>query len=513
MQLGDWRAATERTGRLVAAYPRFAAGWYLASVVAMRGRRAGEALTSIDRALKIEPSSARFHLQRAQCLAALSRWPDALEAAGIARKHAPSDPSILDGVGTLCSYANDQRRALAAYDQAVSLAPNNPGFLFNRAAVRRFIGDLAGAESDYDRAISLKPDDYEAYKNRSDLRPQTRDRNHTSELEGLLTRLESSPRAQVLIRFALSKEYEDLGDFAKSWEHLLHGARLRRNLLQYDVSIDVATVDWIVSAFARRSQRPTPVAEGEEPIFIVGLPRSGSTLVDRILSSHSKVFSAGELNHFALAVVDAVRTQSPSAQLTRKDLIERSTTIDAAALGKDYLSRTRPATGHTAHFTDKMPLNYLYCGLIDRALPGAKIVHVRRHPMASCYAMFKTLFKDGYPFSYDLTDIARYYIAYRRLMNHWQATLAGKIYDLGYEQLIADPLGETRRLLAFCGLDWEDACAVPHRNVAPTTTASAAQVRRPIYDSSVSQWRHYEAQLLDLKKQLMAAGIAIDDAR
>jgi hypothetical protein len=161
------------------------------------------------------------------------------------------------------------------------------------------------------------------------------------------------------------------------------------------------------------------------------------------------------------------------------------------------------------YFTDKMPLNYLYCGLIRRALPNAKIVHMTRHPMASGYAMYKTLFKDGYPFSYDLREIGQYYVAYRRLMDHWVATMPGAIHTLSYEGLVADQIAESRKLLEFCGLEWEEACADFHRNTAATTTASASQVRQPIYDSSVAQWRNYAAQLASLGETLTAAGITL----
>jgi hypothetical protein len=193
--------------------------------------------------------------------------------------------------------------------------------------------------------------------------------------------------------------------------------------------------------------------------------------------------------------------------LPRPELIAATRDLDFAALGADYLERTRPGTSQRPHFTDKMPLNYLYCGLIRRALPNARIVHVTRHPMASCYAMFKTLFKDGYPFSYDLEDIARYYVGYRRLMDHWRTSMPGVIYDISYERLVRDQQSESRHLLAACGLGWEDGCLEFHRNPTVTTTASASQVRRPIYESSLKQWRHYECQLAGLRNQLQAAGI------
>jgi hypothetical protein len=455
-------------------------------------------------------TDARWLIHRAQCLLALGRLEDACEAAAAAQLKAAPDPVLLDAIGSVFSHAADQQRALAAYDRAVMLAPNNPHFIFNRATVYRFLGRLAEAEADYDRVIALKPADYEAYTNRSELRTQTADSNHIGELEALLTLGIADWRGEVQIRYALAKEYEDVGGYGKSFHHLRLGATKRREHMRYDVATDVATVGWIMEAFAdvpNESVQQHGDAPIEAPIFIVGLPRSGSTLVDRILGSHSNVRSAGELDHFALCIVDAVRRRSAGAPLPRRELIVRSADLDFIALGRDYLERARYAAAGSVRFTDKMPLNYLYCGLIRRALPNAKIVHVTRRPMAACYAMYKTLFKDGYPFSYDLQEIGRYYVGYRRLMDHWQAALPQVIYPLSYEALVADRRGETRKLLEFCGLEWQDACVEFHRNPSPTTTASAAQVRRRLYDSSVSQWRHYAAELTELSSLLNAAGI------
>jgi hypothetical protein len=192
-------------------------------------------------------------------------------------------------------------------------------------------------------------------------------------------------------------------------------------------------------------------------------------------------------------------------------LVARSASCDFAALGRDYLSRVRAGGVPATRFSDKMPLNYLYCGLIQRALPHARIVHVTRRPMAACYAIYKTLFKDGYPFSYELGELAQYYAAYQKLMRHWEAILPGRIHQVSYEALVADQAGVTRRLLDFCGLEWEDGCLEFHRNPAPANTASAVQVRRRIYDTSVSQWRHYEKQLEPLRAHLTAIGVDCDE--
>jgi tetratricopeptide (TPR) repeat protein len=474
-----------------------------------------EALRRIERELALEPRNPRLHLLRAQSLLALGRKTEAAAAADRAEQFALPEAAFWDALGSVFSFANEHRRALRAYDQAIALAPNKANYVFNRAAVRRFVGELDAAESDYDRALELDPQDFEAYKNRSDLRTQTGARNHVAELEAALARTGTDWRGEVQIRYALAKECEDLGLYAQSFAHLRAGARRRREHLRYDVAQDVATVDWIIEAFP---QGPAPPADADAaardaaPIFIVGLPRSGTTLVERILASHSQVRSGGELRAFAACLVAAAGRRAGRSPLPRRELVAVSATLDFAALGREYLAAAHAEGGVSGRFIDKMPLNYLYCGLIARALPQAKIVHLHRHPMAACYAMYKSLFRDGYPFSYDLEEIGRYYVAYRRLMEHWQRTMPGVILSLSYESLVADPIGRMRELLSFCGLDWEHAVTRFHDNPAPSTTASAAQVRRPIYDSSVAQWRHYAHELSALEEQLRCAGIAGLDA-
>lgn len=504
----QWSAARAACRRMNEHHPDFAAGWLTASQIDLALKRPGEALEAVERALALEPARASFAVHRAQILLRLGRRRDALAAADLAERAADLDADAWNALGTLRSFALDQPGALAAYERAVALAPEDPQLLYNRAAVRRFMGDLEGAEADYDRVIARRPGDFEAYFNRSELRVQTRSRNHIRELEQVTPAACADWRGEVQMRFALAKEYEDLGEYARSYEALARGAKLRRAHLDYDVSIDVATVGWIIEAFpAGSAPEESACAAEDDPVFIVGLPRSGTTLVERILASHSALSSAGELESFAVALTAAARRATGGAQLPRRDLVALSASLDFAALGRDYLERARAAAGICGRFIDKMPLNYLYCGLIRRALPNARIVHVTRHPMAVCHAMFKTLFKNGYPFSYDLGEIAQYYLAYHRLMEHWRAAIPGAFYEVAYERLVADQRGETRKLLEYCGLAWEDACVAFHANPTPTTTASASQVRRPIYGSSVSQWRHYETELRGLWDALTAAGI------
>jgi Tfp pilus assembly protein PilF len=477
-------------------------------MIAAAPRSAAETLERIAQALRAQPNNAHLLLQQAQCLLASGQVELARQAAISAEQSAPGDPRLLDAIGTVLNQTNEQARALAAYERAIAIAPNEPHFIFNRATVRRFLGDLVGAEQDYDRVLSLKRDDYEAYLNRSELRIQTPERNHIQQLQEALAAGVANWSAEVALRFALAKECEDVGEYARSFENLQHGARLRRAHLRYDVANDISTVEWIIQAYpASAAATSRSDASKATPIFIVGLPRSGSTLVERILGSHSRVRMGGELPQFALSVVAAVNRGNQPARLTREQLIARSALVDFGELGHDYIGRVNALGMKPTCFTDKMPLNYLYCGLIRRALPHARIVHVRRHPMAACYAIYKTLFQDGYPFSYDLHELGRYYVGYHRLMRHWSQTLPGQIHDLRYEDLVADPIQQTRRLLEFCGLEWENACTDFHANTTPTTTASAAQVRRPLYSTSVSLWRNYATQLAPLHEQLKGAGI------
>jgi len=247
--------------------------------------------------------------------------------------------------------------------------------------------------------------------------------------------------------------------------------------------------------------------EDARPLFVVGLPRSGSTLMDRILCSHPAITSRGESTDLALALM---QTAGPST--SKSDLVRQSAQLDFNALGERYCRHL--GTGPALRQIDKTPANFLYLGLIFAALPQARIVHIRRQPMDVCYAIYKTLFRRAYPFSYDLQDLGRYWLAYDRLMAHWRAVLpADRFLEVDYEDLVANQEAISRRLVAHAGLPWDAACLAFERNTAPSLTASAAQVRQPIYTSSVGLWRQYENQLAPLVALLRQAGIAIDPTR
>jgi len=375
--------------------------------------------------------------------------------------------------------------------------------LYGMAITAIALGRIDQAQRCFDQVIAADPQDCDAYVNRSSLRTATAQSHHIDEIKRVLRALPADHPGRVAMNYALAKELEDLGDSAQSWQHLAAGAALRRAQMSYRVEGDVQTMADIAQAFdgAVLQRRACP-AVPEPSIFVIGLPRSGTTLVDRVLGSHSIVACLGEINTLVFSLM-----QLAAGDGGKRDLVRRSAAIDVDRLGRMYRAGTASYGLGAKRLTNKTPANFLYLGLIHQALPGAAVVHVTRHPLDSCYAMFKTLFRMGYPYSYSLEDLGHYYLAYARLMQHWRSVVAGSFIDFGYEDLVADQEASTRRLLEYCGLPFETACLEFHRNTAPTATASAAQVRRPLYASSVGRWQAYERQLAPLADFLTDNGV------
>ena len=435
--------------------------------------------------------------QREACIAAMQALSG--DAAG--------QPALLQELGLRYTLLGLHHEAEQCYAQARALQPDDPPGLYNHATALTALGRLDEAEATLDRVVELAPQDADAWYNRATLRRQAPQRNHVAQIERRLAQVPANDEAQIALNYALSKEREDLGEHAAAFAALKRGADARRQRLQYRVEDDLETMRLIAGTFGGGFFARTHEGHGDaRPLFVVGLPRSGTTLVDRILGAHPAVASRGESADLAQAVV---RVASPAA--SKAELVRRSARADFAALGRDYAA-TLPA-GAPARVIDKTPGNFLYLALVAAALPQARIVHLRRNPMDACYAMYKTLFRMAYPFSYDLDDLARYWLGYDTLMAHWRALLPpDRFLEIDYEALVDDQEAVSRRLLAHAGLAWDDACLHFERNPQPTLTASAAQVRQPIYRSSVGLWRRYERELAPLRRHFENAGVRIDDA-
>jgi len=475
-------------------------------------QRYAEAADEIARAIESDPSKAEYLAQHARCLALLRRETEARSAAERARALDPHDALTLDTLGVVWSRLSEHARAVEAFRGAVLAQPGNAGFQYNLAASLRFLGRFDEAELAYEAAVRSAPTLYRAHSALADLRKQTPQRNHVERLLRLLSGPALDVDGELHLRHALAKEYEDLGDYDRAFAHLAAGKARKRREIGYSVDDDLALFVEVERLFDERLlAAQARGSSSNEPIFVVGMPRSGTTLVERILSSHSRVLSAGELQNFGLVVKRMAGT--PSRRVLDIATLGRAANLDFGALGERYLESTRPITGSKPRFVDKMPLNFFYLGLIRLALPNAKIVCVRRNGLDTCVSNFRQLFAVAfsyYNYAYDLRDLGRYYAAFARLMTHWERTLGGALLRVQYEDLVRDPEGETRRLLEFCGLAWEPACLRFHENAAPVATASAVQVRAPLNDKSIGRWRCYQAHLGPLREALAAEGVATE---
>jgi tetratricopeptide (TPR) repeat protein len=505
---GDLNAAAEMAANCRAAWPDDAAGWLLGSIAALLGDDKDTALALIDARLALQPTDVQCLMQKAECLLALGRRESSLEAAESAANLAHHDPAALDSTGAFFVHAGEHQRALAIYDRTIALRPADASLLAKRATVHRFLGDFTHAAADFEAALRISPQDAGTLSALVELRRQTAERNSVPALQSALTATAPKSKDAALLHFALAKSFEDLGDTAQCWRHLNAGNAIERAHIDYNPTNDRAIIERIMAAFPDPEGYTTDTTD-ERPIFIVGLPRTGTTLVERILGSHSEVHAAGELP----ALLDALSAVAGPLMHTRPwAWLEFAATLgrlDGAAVAAQYLSGVRARRGTTSRFTDKQPANYLYCGPILRAFPHAAVVHLTRHPLAACYAIYKARFDNGYPFSYDLTELADFYIGYRRLMAHWHRVFPGRILDVAYEDLVKDQQAATGRLLHYVGLPFEDACLDFHLNPAASTTASSVQVRQPLYQTSLDQWRCYAAELAPLRARLETAGINV----
>ena len=363
------------------------------------------------------------------------------------------------------------------------------------------VGDLQGAEETLEHVICLSPFHGAAHLMRSDLRIQTETTNHISELQTALRQQGGKVENKIALHFALAKELEDLSRFDEAFGALEIGCRLQRQRMHYDVSQDIDVIDRIIQVHTQTVVEGASGFLTEEPIFVVGLPRSGTTLVAQILGSHSSIHSVGETPALAVEIISAVRRRV-GRQVGKMELVTQVLEVKPDALGESYLESTRPQTGHTPRFVDKTPINYLYAGVIGRSLPNAKIVAVARDPMDVCFSMFKTLFTGAYPFSYDLGELGQYYAAWHRLVRHWQDALGNRMLVVQYEDLIKDEVTVARQLIKHCGLEWEDACLEFSQRGTAITTASASQIRRGLYSSSVGRSGRYGGRLDLLRRTL-----------
>lgn len=384
------------------------------------------------------------------------------------------------------------------YARVVTAAPRDALAWYNLATSDRNLGRLRDAEEECDRALRLAPDLAAPALLRSQLRTQTAECNHVGALRSALS-AGPAANAKVFLHHALGKEYDDLGEYDLAFEHFALGAAARRATLRYDVQNDLHKLQRIEEAFGAQVLTNAPPLLTPSYGFIVGLPRSGTTMIERILTNGLAARSNGETDHLFAALNEA-------ASAAGSDVFERVAQADSTHVRSAYARRAgRAQVGRP--ILEKLPFNYLYAGAIRLTLPNARTLFVTRAPADNCLAMFSTLFGSGYPFSYTLVELAEYYIAYERLLAHWRTTVGEQLLEVAYEDVVADPGGKGRAIATHFGIAWRDEMIRIENNSAASATASAAQVRSPIYVKAKGRWRNYATHLRPLMERLERAGI------
>ncbi len=549
---GRYLEALKAASIAVRAQPRDAMAWHVGAGAALALGLTADAEKFLNVTISLDPKSAEAH----SSLGVLNYRRGALEAAarcfGRVLSLVPDDPVALNnlggaltGLGRLDEAEVHLRRAAqlapdnadaasnlgqtlilkgrfdegrAELDRALTLKPDFPEALVSRGRLALEDGEHGKAVELFDAAIAVRPNCAEAHQNRSLVTRAERGAPWVARLEAAYARRASlAPRAAVVLNFAMAKVREELGEYDAAFAAYAEGNRQRLALHPFDEAGEErfdAVVGTLASELLAAGGAVTASAEAAQrvPIFVVGMPRSGTSLVEQVLASHPEVTGAGELS-LAGELLARLPAEAPADPAERAALLERLGAL--GALGAEYCGRVFGPHPTHRFVVDKMPGNYRYVGLITLMLPQARIIHVRRDPIDTCFSCFATPFSSGHDYASDLGALARQYQRYQHVMQHWAAILpAGRVLEVRYEELVADLEGQARRMLAYVGAPWDENCLGFHRTARPVRTASLAQVRRPIYSSSVARWKRFERHLGPLIELLaLASTPAVEAAR
>lgn len=487
---------------------QFADAYFLLAMIASAHHNPVKAIELIKQANMLAPNNAEYLSQLAKHFALVNDHVQAVSFAELAAKLSPKSSLTLDTLGVAYSQIGLHKEAVSFFKRAVEINANNASYLFNLGASLKFIGDFVGAKKAYEQTILLAPNYYKAHAALTGLGGISADCNHIPLLEKLFMQTQQADD-RLYIGHALAREYEALKDFDKAFHYLDSAKKLKLKQFNYSIDEDKALFKSLKNHFTNRENSLSKGFATGEPIFVVGMPRSGTTLVERIISQHSEVTSAGELQHFGLLVKKMAQT--PSNRVIDADTVAATKNIDFAELGKAYIESTRAITGKTAKFVDKMPLNVLYVGFILQALPKAKIICLDRNPLDTIVSNFRQLFavnQSYYSYAYNLESTTEFYLLFRELAALWLSIFPDNFYLVNYEKLVNEPLVEAKKIISFCNLPWQEHCVNIHQNSAPVATASSLQVRSPINNRSVGNWKKYNAYL-DEVKEILATNSAI----
>ena len=456
--------------------------------------RIDAAIAQYQRVLFLKPDHPETNNNLGVALSAQGRNADAVERYERALSLRPDYVDAHHNLGIALSAQGDLDGAISHHLRAVALKPDHAEAHSHLGYAFACQGRFGDAVVHYRRAIAIKPVYVEAHFGLTEVRTYHRGDADLAALEALAAADRLPPDKALFVHFALGKALEDIGDYAPAWEHLRRGNALKRSLVDYDETATLKRLERAAAVFDRGlMQRFAGSGDPSSlPIFVIGMPRSGSTLIEQILASHPQVYGAGELASVETIAGDIVNTNL--------------STLDVSAfqrLGESYIQSVLPLAPDKSRIVDKAPGNFLNVGLIHLMLPNARIIHTVRDPIDTCVSCYSKLFASGQSYAYDLGELARCYRAYAELMSHWRSILPpDAILEVAYEDVVNDLEGQTRRLIDYCGLAWDDRCISFHKTTRAVKTASTFQVRQPLFRGSLQRWRRYEAGIDPLLREL-----------
>lgn len=503
----DWQTVERFAKQILKRDSRSAEGHFLHGLAAKATGLVDAAEKSFRRALQIAGDRYDAAVELAELYVGQQRNTEAVTLLDSYKARLGNSPLYLEMAASAYSRLDLHEEALPLYRRACELQPEIERFRTGLATCNTNLGDIGSARRIYEELLERHPDHQRFHFELSRLGTAS-DFRHVSRMKAVLERSALPPEKNIFIWYALGKELEDLGRWDEAFSYYEQAGNAASGVADYRVDSDIELVEAIIetcdATWLRRAESDA-LPDRPTPVFIVGLPRSGTTLLERMLASHSRIQTVGETFFFQSALC---RLAGSAAGRPTAEAIERASTGDMHALSAQYLEAVDYKLGTEPLFIEKLPENFLYLGFIAAAFPDARIIHVMRHPMDVCFAMYKQSY---FRFAYRLEDLARFYVAYYELMGHWRRVLGDRVIELQYEHLVAEPEHEIRGLLARLGLDFESACLSPESNQSPSRTASRVQIREGIHRRSVDRWKHFEHRLAPLADHLLAHGIEIRD--
>ncbi|MFT7688859.1 MAG: tetratricopeptide (TPR) repeat protein [Candidatus Azotimanducaceae bacterium] len=511
MRYGDWKVVNACAMELMRILPNNPEGYFLKGKCEKADKQVINAIKSFEKALEIDENRHDAAIELASQYVMSLRNKETIVLLEQYKEHLSNSPRYLDMAGTIYTDIGMANRALPFYRKAVGLQPDIELFNANLAACLVFAGEIEEAKGIYQSLLEKHPNHQRNHYHLARL-DRAKDDGHIKKMKSVLENTQLAPSMNVFIHYALAKELEDLGRWDESYQHYELAGDGATSVANYDIEQDEILLEKITEVCSEEwlnesTEIKTDITD-KTPVFVLGLPRTGTTLTERILSSHSQIESIGETKYME----SILRTQSavPSLEKMIPQMIDSLRSKDIGEIANNYLNSVNYLCGDKPMFIEKLPYNFLYIGFIAKAYPDARIIHLKRNPMDSCFAIYKQPFSWAYKFSYNLETLARYYIAHDKLSAHWKALLGDRIIEIEYEELVGDQENQTRILLDKLGLDFEEACLNFDQNQSASMTASSVQVREKIHSRSVHRWKRFESQLQPLKNALLAAGISVD---